>query len=147
MRGEIGGGEYILDAPPHRAQIARAHPSWHDLPRAAKHALAVLSKVLSRAEHQGYRPDRSNPCGKIQRLDDKRRERYLTHEAIARLGSSLGQAEADGIASGFAMSAIRLLLLTGARLSEILTLEWRFIDRERQIAFLPETKPAASPSP
>lgn len=128
-----------------RGEISRAHASWHEHPRAANHALAVLSKVLSWAEDQGYRPDHSNPCGKIQRYDEQHRERYLTHEEIARLGSVLDRAEANGIASGSAVAAIRLLLLTGARLSEILTLEWRFIDRERQIAFLPDSKTGRKP--
>jgi integrase len=40
----------------------------------------------------------------------------------------------------YAVAAIRLLLLTGARLREILTLRWDFIDSERGLIFLPTSK-------
>jgi integrase len=36
--------------------------------------------------------------------------------------------------------AFRLLLFTGARLREVLHLEWRFIDMERGLMFLPDSK-------
>ena len=38
------------------------------------------------------------------------------------------------------MAAIRLLVLTGARLSEILKLEWKSVDLERGLLLLPDSK-------
>jgi integrase len=46
---------------------------------------------------------------------------------------------ADSI-TPFAAAAIRLLMLTGARLSEILSLKWAYIDLEQGIARLPDSK-------
>lgn len=43
------------------------------------------------------------------------------------------------------MDAIRLLLLTGARLSEILTGKWSYVDWERGIMFLPDSKTGRKP--
>ncbi len=39
-----------------------------------------------------------------------------------------------------AVAAIRLLILTGARLREILNLKWAEVDAERGMAFLPDSK-------
>lgn len=40
----------------------------------------------------------------------------------------------------YVAAAIRLLLLTGARVSEIFNLEWTQVDLERRILFLPDSK-------
>ncbi len=51
--------------------------------------------------------------------------------------------EQEGRASQSVIAAIRLLILTGARLSEILTLRWEFVDFERNVLRLPESKTGA----
>ena len=44
----------------------------------------------------------------------------------------------------FAGAAIRLLLLTGCRLREILHLRWEHVDTERGLIFLPDAKGGAA---
>ncbi len=39
-----------------------------------------------------------------------------------------------------AIAALRLLLLTGARLREVLHLRWRYVDLERGLLMLPDSK-------
>ncbi len=56
------------------------------------------------------------------------------------LGTVLREMENDGTISTHAAVAIRLLIFTGARLSEILTLEWSFVDFGRRKLFLPSSK-------
>jgi hypothetical protein len=51
-----------------------------------------------------------------------RRERFLTADEMGRLGAALADAERNGTVCVFAAAAIRLLALTGARVSEILML-------------------------
>ena len=45
----------------------------------------------------------------------------------------------------FAVAAIRLLILTGARLREILDAQWSYVDFERGILFLPDSKTGRKP--
>ena len=69
----------------------------------------------------GLRPEGSNPCRGIRRYRRKGRERFLSDEEIRRLSATLS-AHADRRPGQVAV--IRLLLLTGCRKSEILTLRW-----------------------
>ncbi|MCK4206461.1 tyrosine-type recombinase/integrase [Brucella pituitosa] len=56
-----------------------------------------------------------------------------------RLGKALGSAERK-VVSIFAVAAIRFLFMTGCRRNEALTLQWSWIDFERRIAKLPDSK-------
>ncbi len=123
-----------------RGDITSAHAKWAAHPRAANHALAVMSKIMSWSEEHGLRPDRSNPCFKIKKYRETKRQRYLTSDELARLGAALGEAEAEGKISLYAASALRLLILTGARLNEVLTLKWSYVDLQRRILILPDSK-------
>ena len=69
-----------------------------------------------------------------------RRERFLSEAELARLGDALRVAERDKGATPWAIAAIRLLTFTGARLSEILTLKWEYVNAEHGILLLPDSK-------
>ena len=69
----------------------------------------------------GLRSEGSNPCLGIRRYRRKGRARFLSDEEIRRLSVRLS-AHANGRPQQVAV--IRLLLLTGCRKSEILTLRW-----------------------
>lgn len=47
------------------------------------------------------------------------------------------------VISVHATAAIRLLILTGCRLGEILSLQWRHVDSERGLLLLPDSKTGA----
>ena len=123
-----------------RADVTSAHAKWAEHPRAANHALAVLSKIMSWAEEHGLRPDQSNPCFKIKKYREIKRQRYLSTDELARLGQALAGAERDDAISPAAAAALRLLLLTGARLGEILSLRWSYVDLPRRLLILPDSK-------
>ncbi|MGD9726415.1 MAG: tyrosine-type recombinase/integrase [Hyphomicrobiaceae bacterium] len=123
--------------------VSKAHASWSATPRGANHALSLLSKVLNWAENQGWREEGSNPCRKVKRYKETKRERYLSGAELARLGQALERAEEDQTANPYIVAAIRLLILTGARLSEILTLRWEYVDLERRRLRLPDSKTGA----
>ena len=111
-----------------RVDVEAAHAKWSETPRAANHALAVLSTLMNWAEANGYRPEDTNPCRRIKKYKQNNRERFLQPDELGRLGAALDDASAKGEVGPFAIAAIKLLIFTGARLSEILTLQWSFVD-------------------
>ena len=106
-----------------REEVQRWFRSLHAVPAAANRSAPILSVIMQQAEAWGYRPDGGNPCRGIKRYRQKRSERFLSLEEYRRLGMVLDRHEAH---QPFRVAALRLLLLTGCRKSEIVTLEWRF---------------------
>lgn len=112
-------------------------------PGAANRTLALLSKMFNLAEKWGLRPDGSNPCRHVERYRERKLERFLSNAELARLGAVLNEAERTRTESPSAIAAVRLLLFTGCRLSEILTLCWQHVDLEQGVLRLPESKTGA----
>jgi integrase len=95
---------------------------------------------MNLAEGWGLRPDGSNPCRHVERYPERRLERYLSSSELTRLGEVLADAERNEQEPPSVIAAIRLLILTGARRSEILNLRWPEIDLERGFLRLRDSK-------
>jgi integrase len=121
-----------------RADVARLHHALREKPYEANRFLALCSKLFNLAEQWGLRPDGSNPTQHVQRFREQKRQRFLSGEELARLGDALRTGQGKEPPS--ALLALRLLILTGARLSEILTLLWSSVDRENGLLHLPDSK-------
>jgi integrase len=151
-----------------RADMAKLHSAMKPTPSAANRALAVVSSIWNWAARREEVGAGANPCLGIERFAENSRERFLTSEEFARLGDALRLAETTGIEwavdetkpkanrapkpesrlrtlDPFAVAAIRLLILTGARLREILHAQWRHMDFERGILLLPDSKTGKKP--
>jgi integrase len=96
--------------------------------------------VFSYAVEKGLRPD--NPVRGVARYKDHASRRYLSPSELAKLGRALTVAERDG-ENPVAIAAIRLLILTGCRKSEILAARWDWLDLERGYMHLPDSKTGA----
>ena len=90
-------------------------------PVAADRSMPVLSVIMREAEAMGLRPEGSSPCRGIRRNRRKGRQRFLSDDEIRRLCSALS---AHAERKPLHVAAVRLLLLTGCRKSEIVTLRW-----------------------
>jgi integrase len=87
----------------------------------ANRVVAMLSKMFALAVHWGMRAD--NPVLGIERNREHARRRYMTSDELARIVEALAKFPDKDIAD-----AIRLLMLTGARKAEVLTMRWGDLD-------------------
>jgi integrase len=106
----------------------------------ANRVFSLLSKAFNLAEMWGYRDEGTNPCRHIKKFPEKSRERFLSEEEITRLFMTLKNIEKSQSEHITFTTAIRLLLLTGCRLTEILTLKWEYIDIKNYRINLPDSK-------
>ena len=126
-----------------RADVVKLHHRLKDTPYQANRVLALLSKMFNLAARWDLRPDGTNPCRHVEKYRERNRERFLLEAELARLAEVLAAAERTRTESPGVIAAIRLLLFTGARLSEILTLRWEHVDVEGQCLRLPDSKTGA----
>jgi integrase len=123
--------------------VAGFHHQHRSRPYQANRSLAVLSKMMTLAEAWGLRTDGSNPCRHVKKYQEHKRERFLTQQELRRLGAALTDVQTHRTESPFVIAAIGLLVLTGARLTEVLTLRWDYVDFENQVLRLPDSKTGA----
>ena len=106
------------------AEVEALHYSLRATPRAANVMLKVLSKMFSLAEAWRDAPPSGNPCRHVIRYREGKRERFLTADEYRRVGRALRELEAEGRKEARAAAALRLVMLTGCRGGEIVTLRW-----------------------
>ncbi|NUJ80300.1 site-specific integrase [Methylocystis sp. FS] len=151
-----------------RADLAALRAELRETPTMANKALAVFGSLWAYAAKTGHVDADANPVRGVERYREQARERFLTVEELARIGEALRLAETEGlpwaidekkpgakhapresnrrrILDPFAVAAIRLLILTGARLREILHAQWSQVDLQRGVIFLPDSKSGKKP--
>lgn len=126
-----------------RADIAKFHHDLRRIPYQANRCLELISKMFNLAEMWGLRPDGSNPRRHIPKYPEEKRERFLSMAELKRVGEVLREFEEEGLESRSAILAARLLIYTGCRLNEIMTLKWEYVDLEGRALHLPDTKTGA----
>jgi integrase len=126
-----------------RADVAKFHHDLRHIPYQANRCLEITSKMFSLAEMWGLRPDGSNPRKHVKKYAEEKRERFLSPAELNRVGEVLREMESEGIELASAIAAVRLLILTGCRLSEIMTLQWEHVDIPGKALRLPDSKTGA----
>jgi integrase len=151
-----------------RSHVATLHFRMADRPYAANRAAAVWSKAFAWAAARGIIPEEHNPVKGLKKYREQGRERFLTVDELGRLGVALAEGETVGLPyevddtkpnakhapkadkrrvklDPYAVAALRLLLLTGARLREILHAKWEQVDVGRGVIFLADSKTGKKP--
>lgn len=103
----------------------------------ASRTVGLLGGIFAFAVAEDMRPD--NPVHGVKRYPDRRGERFLSPQELARLGDALSKAERNGT-SPIAINVLRALILTGCRKSEILELLWNEVDFEQGYLRLTDSK-------
>ena len=125
------------------AKVMEAHHTLRATPVMANRVVDTVSRIYNTAEDRGLIPEGSNPCRFAVKYREVERERFLTDEEFRRLGRVLADAETCKGVSVHAVAAIRLLMLTGCRRNEILTLRWDEVDLEAKELRLRDSKTGA----
>ena len=107
----------------------------------ATRTTGLLGGIFSFAVKAGLRPD--NPVRGVKRFRDRKNERFLSVDELARLGEALASSKANAKA----LNIIRLLVLSGARKNEIASLKWHEVDFERSCLRLEDSKTGQAYSP
>ncbi len=124
MRGRLlpAFGRFKLDTIDHARVSAWFDAASEERPGAANRAFDILRAMLKTARQWGelgeHVPD---ACANITVNPKKPVARYLDKDEIARLGAALDRHAGD---RPWHVAALRLLALTGARLSEAVNLRW-----------------------
>lgn len=113
-------------------QVSKLHLSMRGTPAQANRVLANLSPMFEYAIKRKLRAD--NPCKGIPKFPEEKRERFASAEELGRLYAALANYPDQGVAN-----AVRLLILTGARLSEVVKATWDMFDFERGVWTKPST--------
>ena len=95
-------------------------------PVRANRVVEVLRKAFNLAMRWEW--VEGNPASGIQKNREEKRERFLTPEELARLSSALAE-HGEPVSA----NAIRLLMLTGARKSEVLRATWAMFDLDKGV--------------
>jgi integrase len=109
-----------------KRDIEALHAALKGTPYHANRVLALLSKMFALATEWGWCDD--NPARGVPRFHEDRREKWLTVQELQRFMTAL-----DAYPDQSAANALRLLMLTGARESEVLKANWTQFDLERGI--------------
>jgi len=141
-----------------RVEVSRAHTKMSKTAKvSANRAISLLAAAYVWGAKNELVPNGINPAHGVDLNKEEARERFLTEEEMARLGEAMREAETVGFEANTAgvkhspkgqrtvmhpsvTGAIRLIMLTGCRLREILHLRWSEVDLDRGVAYLPDSK-------
>ena len=139
--GKLRLGEITPD------RVAALHYRLREKPIMANQVIDVLSRLFHKAAKSGHAPDGGNPCRFIKKYPTRSCERFLSEREFVRLGTVLDELESKGKISTTAAAGLRLLMLTGCRRNEILTLRWEDVDLEHDEIRLRDAKTGARAVP
>ena len=130
-----------------RSDVADLIGRLRGTPTAANHCLSLLRKMFNLAELWGLRPDSTNPCRHIKKYTGSKRTRLITDEELIRLYAYLDRADAEGLEHPILTIAIRLQFEFAARMSEVLLLEWEWIDFANKRVVWPDSRTGGMSKP
>jgi integrase len=106
----------------------------------ANRVLSCLRKMFNMAEVWGFRDDGTNPCRHIPKYPENGKTRLITDDEMVRLFAYLDRADVEGLEHPFFTLGIRLQFAFAARMSEIINMEWKWVDFANRRIVWPDSK-------
>ena len=101
--------------------------------------LQLLSCAFNQAELWDYIPRNSNPCKGVSKYPYRKMNRFLSDVELERLNQVLAERTKTDVGY-YTMAAFRLLMYTGCRLGEVLSLKWDDINLKENFIHLKDSK-------
>jgi integrase len=130
-----------------RADISGLMKKMAKTPINANRVLSAVRKMFNMAEVWGMRPDGSTPCRHVPKFPERGETRLITDAELKRLYAYLSKAQAEGLEHPFILLAVRLQFEFAARMSEILKLEWAWVDLDNRRVEWPDSKTGGMSKP
>jgi len=113
----------------------------------ANKAFSILRKMFNMAEVWAYRPDGTNPCRHVPMFPAGKSTHLISDDDMGKLFRQLDKIEVEGLENYVIPLAIRLQFEFAARRSEIVTLEWEWVDLENRRVVWPDSKTGGMSKP
>ena len=109
-------------------------------PVTANPVLSCLRKMFNMAEVWGVRDDSTNPRRHIPKYPENGKTRLIADDEMARLFGYLERADVERLEHPFLTLGIRLQFAFAARMSEIINMEWDWVDFVNRRVVWPDSK-------
>ncbi len=123
-----------------KANILSLVGSLSETPATGNQCIALLSKAFNLAEDWEWRDRNSNPCHKVKKYALQERELILNPDQIKALSETAHRLVIENKITKEMCDLVHLLMLTGCRLREIMNAKSSWIDFERSLLILPDSK-------
>jgi integrase len=123
-----------------RSDVSSLFIRMKQTPVTANRVLSCLRKMFNMAEVWGFRDDGTNPCRHIPKYPESGKTRLIADDEMARLFRYLKRADLEGLEHPFLILGIRLQFAFAARMSEIISMEWDWIDFVNRRIVWPDSK-------
>ncbi|MEV1736301.1 integrase, partial [Pseudomonas aeruginosa] len=130
-----------------RPDIAGMMKKMAHKPADANRTFGVMRRMFNLAEVWGYRSDGTNPCRHVPMYPNGKATHLISDEDMGRIFRQLDRLEAEGLENYVIPLAIRLQFEFAGRRSEIVGLQWDWVDLENRRVVWPDSKTGGMSKP
>ena len=130
-----------------RPDVATMMKKMAHKPADANRTFSVMRKMFNLAEVWGYRSDGTNPCRHVPMYPNGKATHLISDEDMGRIFRHLDKLEAEGLENYVIPLAIRLQFEFAGRRSEIVGLQWDWVDLENRRVVWPDSKTGGMSKP
>jgi integrase len=110
------------------------------VPGAYNRCIVTVNTALNKAIAWKIIPKDSNPCNNISLYPRKKMERFLSNDELKKLEALLNSEHIQKRYSKYTINAIKLLIYTGCRKNEVLSIKWEDVYLEESYFHLKDSK-------